>query len=61
MFPNIDKKLIEFKNRLRRNGIRKEAIVETPNKTQEECEIKVQEMFKIFNKTKTLTNASYSR
>ena len=46
-YPNINKKLIELEERSRRNNIRIEGIVKMPNETWEECEIKVQEMFKM--------------
>ena len=46
-YPNINKKLIELEDRSRRNNIHIDRIVKTPNETREECEIKVQQMFKI--------------
>ena len=46
-YPNINKKLIELDDRSRKNNIRIDGIVEMPNETWEECEIKVQEMFKM--------------
>ena len=45
--PNINKKLIELEDRSRRNNIRIDRIVETPNETWGKCEMKVQEMFKM--------------
>ena len=46
-YPNINKKLIELEDRSRRNNIHIDRIVKTPNETREECEIKVQQMFKM--------------
>ena len=46
-YPSINKKLVELEDRSRRNNIRIDGIVEMPNETWEECEIKVQEMFKM--------------
>ena len=46
-YPNINKKLIELEDRSRRNNIRIDRIVETPNETWGKCEMKVQEMFKM--------------
>ena len=45
--PNINKKLIELEDRSQRNNIPIDGIVETPNETWDECEIKVQKMFKM--------------
>ena len=45
--PNINKKLIKLEDRSKRNNIHIDGIVETPNKTWEEREIKVPEMFKM--------------
>ena len=47
VYPNVNKKLIELEDRSRKNNIRIDGIVETPNETWEECEMKVQEMFKM--------------
>ena len=46
-YPDINEKLIELEDRSRRTNIRIDGIVETHNETWEECETKVQEMFKI--------------
>ena len=46
-YPDVNKKLIELKDRSRRNNIRIDGIVEMPNKTWEECEMKVGEMCKM--------------
>ena len=39
-------KLIDTENQLRRNNLRIDGIVKSPNEILEECELKVQEMLK---------------
>ena len=45
--PNdVSSKLIELKDRSRRNNLRIDGVEETPNETWEDCQIKIQELIK---------------